>query len=305
MERRRIGSLEVSVVGLGCNNFGRRLDFEGTSSVVNAAIDSGVDFFDTADIYGSTKSEEFLGRALGRRRDNVNVATKFGMSVDEKRRGAHPAYIRRAVEDSLRRLGTDHIDLYQLHEPDPSVPIADTLGALDELVCIGKVREIGCSQFSAAQLREAQSAAAPDAARFVSVQVEYSLLHREPEHEAIPECVGSGITLIPFFPLANGLLTGKYRRGKPAPEGSRIGSGWHGELFTDENLDIVESLIRFAESRGHTLLELAISWLASHDVVASVIAGATSPDQVRANAVAAGWRLTDAEMAEVDAILPT
>jgi Predicted oxidoreductases (related to aryl-alcohol dehydrogenases) len=305
MERRRIGSLEVSVVGLGCNNFGRRLDFEGTSSVVNAAIDSGVDFFDTADIYGSTKSEEFLGRALGRRRDNVNVATKFGMSVDEKRRGAHPAYIRRAVEDSLRRLGTDHIDLYQLHEPDPSVPIADTLGALDELVRIGKVREIGCSQFSAAQLREAQSAAAPDAARFVSVQVEYSLLHREPEHEAIPECVGSGITLIPFFPLANGLLTGKYRRGKPAPEGSRIGSGWHGELFTDENLDIVESLIRFAESRGHTLLELAISWLASHDVVASVIAGATSPDQVRANAAAAGWRLTDAEMAEVDAILPT
>lgn len=272
--------------------------------MVNAAIDVGIDFFDTADIYGSTKSEEFLGRALGRRRDNVNVATKFGMAVDEKRRGAHPDYLRRAVEDSLRRLGTDHIDLYQLHEPDPSVPIADTLGALDGLARAGKVREIGCSQFSAAQLAEAQSAAAPNAAHFVSVQLEYSLLHREPEHDAIPECIRSGITLIPFFPLASGLLTGKYRRGKPAPEGSRIGSGWHGELFTDENLVVVESLIRFAESRGHTLLELAISWLASHDVVASVIAGATSPDQVRANAAAAGWRLTDAELAEIDAIVP-
>jgi aryl-alcohol dehydrogenase-like predicted oxidoreductase len=304
MEKRRIGSLEVSVVGLGCNNFGRKLDLERTTSVVNAAIDAGIDFFDTADIYGGSKSEEFLGGALGARRSLVNVATKFGMAVDENRQGAHPDYVRRAAEDSLRRLGTDYIDLYYLHKPDPSVPIADTLGALDELVRAGKVREIGCSQFSASQLREAQSAVPPDAAHFIVLQNEYSLLHREPEHEVIPECVRRGIAFVPFFPLTNGLLTGKYRRGQAAPEGSRIRSGWHGELLTDENLDIVERLMRFAESRGHTMLELAISWLASHDVVASVIAGATSPDQVSANAAAAGWRLTDAEMAEVDAIVP-
>lgn len=304
METRRIASLEVSVVGLGCNNFGRKLDFEGTSSVVNAAIDAGINLFDTADIYGGTKSEEFLGRVLGERRSQVNVATKFGMQVDEQRRGAHPDYVRRAAEDSLKRLGTDYIDLYYLHKPDPSVPIADTLGALDELVHAGKVREIGCSQFSAAQLREAQAAALAGAAHFVVLQNEYSLLHREPEHEVIPECLRGGIAFVPFFPLANGLLTGKYRRGKPAPQGSRIGSGWRGELLTDENLDIVERLIRLAESSGHTMLELAISWLARHDFVASVIAGATSPDQVRANAAGAGWHLTDAEMAEVDAIVP-
>lgn len=304
MEKRRIGSLQVSVVGLGCNNFGRKLDFRATSLVVDAAIDAGIDLFDTADIYGGTKSEEFLGRALGPRRSQVNIATKFGMQVDEKRNGAHPDYVRQAAEDSLRRLGTDYIDLYYLHKPDPSVPIADTLGALDELVRAGKVREIGCSQFSAAQLREGQSAAPAGTAHFVVLQNEYSLLNRDVERDIIPECVRSGIAFVPFFPLANGLLTGKYRRGKPAPEGSRIGSGWHGELFTDENLDIVERLIGFAESRGHTMLELAISWLMSHDVVASVIAGATSPDQVRSNAGAANWRLTEAEMAEVDAIVP-
>jgi aryl-alcohol dehydrogenase-like predicted oxidoreductase len=304
MEKRRIGSLQVSIVGLGCNNFGRKLDFKGTSLVVDAAIDAGIDLFDTADIYGGTKSEEFLGGALGPRRSQVNIATKFGMQVDDKRQGAHPAYVRQAAEDSLKRLGTDYIDLYYLHKPDPSVPIADTLGALDELVRAGKVREIGCSQFSAAQLREAQSAAPNDAAHFVVVQNDYSLSDREAEREVIPECVRSRIAFVPFFPLANGLLTGKYRLGQPAPAGSRIGSGWHGELFTDKNLVVVERLMRFAESRGHTMLELAISWLASHEVVASVIAGATSPDQVRANAAAASWRLTSAEMAEVDAIVP-
>ena len=304
MEKRRIGSLQVSVVGLGCNNFGRKLDFKGTSLVVDAAIDAGIELFDTADIYGGTKSEEFLGRALGPRRATVNVATKFGMEVDKQRQGAHPGYVRQAAEDSLRRLGTDYIDLYYLHKPDPTVPIADTLGALDELVRAGKVREIGCSQFSAAQLREAQSAAPAGTAHFVVLQNEYSLLHRDDERDVIPECVREGISFVPFFPLANGLLTGKYRRGKPAPEGSRIGSGWHGELFTDENLEVVERLIKFAESRGRTMLELAISWLASHDVVASVIAGATSPDQVRTNAAAAHWKLTSAEMAEVDAIVP-
>src|SRR5919112_6779820 len=180
MDTRRIGSLEVSVVGLGCNNFGRRLDYDATSAVVDAALEAGITFFDTADTYGGTRSEAYLGRALGGRRGDVVLATKFGMKVDEQRRGARPEYVRRAVEDSLRRLGTDYIDLYQLHQPDPTVPIADTLGALDELVRAGMVREIGCSNFSVDQLREAESAVKGDAARFVSVQNRYSLLHREP-----------------------------------------------------------------------------------------------------------------------------
>jgi aryl-alcohol dehydrogenase-like predicted oxidoreductase len=303
LEKRRIGSLEVSVVGLGCNNFGKRLDYNATSAVVSAALDAGINFLDTADIYGRTKSEEFIGRVLGSRRDEVIIATKFGSHVDDKRKGGRPDYVHRACNDSLRRLGTDRIDLYQLHRPDPSTHIADTLGALEELVHTGKVREIGCSNFSAEQLREAQSAVSGDAPHFVSVQNEFSLLHREPEGDVIPECRRLGIGFIPYFPLASGLLSGKYRRGKPAPKGSRIGSGWHDELFNSRNVDIVESLIAFAESRGHTILELAISWLASHDVIPSVIAGATSADQVRANAASGGWRLTEEEMRAVDAIV--
>lgn len=303
MDTRRIGSLEVSVAGLGCNNFGKRLDADASASVVQAALDAGITFFDTADVYGGTKSEEYLGRALRGRRDRALIATKFGMKVDEQRKGARPEYVRRAAEDSLRRLGTDHIDLYQLHTPDPTVPIADTLGAMDELVRAGKVREIGCSNFTAEQLREAERAARPGAARFVSVQNEYSLLHRQPEREVLPECEREGIAFLPYFPLANGLLTGKYRRGRPAPRGSRIGSGWHAELLTDENLDIVEELISFAESRGHTILELAFSWLLSRPVVASVIAGATKPEQVKANAAAANWKLTSEELAKVDQIV--
>ncbi len=303
METRRIGSLEVSVVGLGCNNFGRRLDADATAEVVRAALDAGITFFDTADIYGFGRSEEFLGRALGARRADIVLATKFGMKMDDERQGAHPAYVRRAAEDSLRRLGTDHIDLYQLHRPDPSVPIADTLGALAELVREGKVREIGCSQFSAEQLREARSAARPGGARFVSVQNEYSLLHREPEREVIPECEREGLAFIPYFPLASGLLTGKYRKGQPVPKGTRLSEGGsYARLLSERNLDVVEALIRFAESRGHTLLDLAISWLASRPAVASVICGATKPEQVRANAGAASWRLVDEELAEVDAI---
>ena len=236
MLTRLIGSLDVSVIGLGCNNFGRRLDPDATTKVVDAAIDEGINFFDTADIYGSTRSEDYLGNALGKRRRDVIVATKFGMAVDEKRRGARPEYVLQAAEDSLRRLGTDYIDLYQLHEPDKNVPIADTLGALDQLVQAGKVREIGCSNFTVDQLREAESAAGPKAARFVSVQNEYSVFHRQPELDILPECSATGMAFLPYFPLANGLLTGKYRKGQAAPEGSRIGSGWHGELFTPENL---------------------------------------------------------------------
>ena len=303
MEKRRIGSLSVSVVGLGCNNFGWRIDEESASNVVRAALDAGIDFFDTADIYGGTKSEEFLGRALQGRRSQIVLATKFGMKVDEQRRGARPEYVHAACEDSLRRLGTDYIDLYQQHQPDPAVPIADTLGALNELVQQGKVREIGCSNFSVEQIRLAQEAVAPGAARFVSVQNEYSLLHREPETSVIPECQRLELSFLPYFPLASGLLTGKYRRGRPAPKGSRLGEGRFGSLLNERNLEIVESLIDFASVRGHSILELAISWLAGQPAVASVIAGATSPAQVRTNAGAGAWKLSAAERAELDRIV--
>jgi aryl-alcohol dehydrogenase-like predicted oxidoreductase len=304
MLTRRIGSLEVSVIGVGCNNFGRRLDPEATTKVVDAAIDEGINFFDTADIYGGTKSEEYLGTALGKRRSDVIVATKFGMKVDEKRRGARPEYVIQAAEDSLRRLGTDYIDLYQLHEPDPTVPISDTLGALDELVQAGKVREIGCSNFTIDQLREAESAAKPKAAHFVSVQNEYSLFHREPELAILPECSSTGMAFLPYFPLANGMLSGKYRKGQPAPEGSRIGSGWHSELLTDKNLDVVEKLIEFAKGCDRTILDLAFSWLLTRPMVASVIAGATSADQVRANANAGTWHLSDLDLETINKIAP-
>ena len=279
METRRIASLEVSVVGLGCNNFGGRLDRQGARSVVAAALDAGVNFFDTADMYGDTRSEELLGEALGARRDQAIVATKFGWRIDDQRHGAKPAYVRRAVEDSLRRLGTDRIDLYQLHVPDPETPIEQTLAALDELVRGGKVREIGCSNFSAAQLREAQAAVRPGAACFVSVQNEYSLLQREPERDVLPECERQGLAFLPFFPLASGLLTGKYKRGGEVPADTRFAKapGLRDRYATPRNEDIVEKLQAFAQARGHTLLELALSWLAARPNVASVIAGATRP----------------------------
>jgi aryl-alcohol dehydrogenase-like predicted oxidoreductase len=303
MELRSIGSLRVPVVGLGCNNFGMRIDADATERVVRAALDTGINFFDTADIYGSTKSEEFLGRALARRRHEAIVATKFGMAVDDKRRGARPEYVRRAAEDSLKRLGTDYIDLYQLHQPDPDVPIADTLGALAELVKAGKVKEIGCSNFSAQQLDEAARATVPGAARFVSVQNEYSLLHREPETSVLPACDRLAMTFLPYFPLASGVLTGKYERGNP-PKDSRLSLQWTQRFTTEKNVRIAEALKAFAASRGHTLLELAISWLAARPQVASVIAGATSPEQVRANAAAVSWQLTREELAEVDRLAP-
>ncbi len=304
MEERRIGALKVSVVGVGCNNFGGRLDAEATSRVVDAALDAGINFFDTADTYGSTKSEEYLGRAVEGRRGSVVIATKFGAPVDEERRGARPEYVRRALDDSLRRLGTDYVDLYQLHRPDPDVPIEETLGALDEAVESGKAREVGCSNFSAAQLREAREKAPDGAARFESVQNEYSLLHRDPEKEVLPECEKSGTAFLPYFPLASGLLTGKYRRGKDAPEGSRISSGGRfGAWLSDENLAVVENLISFSESRGRSILELAFSWLLSRSAVSSVIAGATSAEQVKSNASGAGWKLTDEELSEVEKIV--
>jgi aryl-alcohol dehydrogenase-like predicted oxidoreductase len=303
LETRRIGSLDVSLVGLGCNNFGWRIDAEASSAAVNAALDAGINFFDTADIYGAGQSEEFLGKALGQHRNDVLIATKFGMKMDEHRRGARPEYVRQAVEESLRRLGTDRIDLYQLHQPDPDVPIADTLGALDELARAGKVREIGCSNFTGDQLRAARAAVPAGHARFVSVQNQYSLVHREPEADVLPECVRTGIACIPYFPLANGLLTGKYRRGQPLPEGSRAHAGFGPKVFTDANLTLVESLSEFAAARGHTMLELAVSWLAAQPAVASVIAGAKSPEQVKANASAGAWRLTAEDLAAIEGVL--
>ena len=306
METRKIGSLPVTVVGIGCNNFGIRIDENRSHEVVDAALDAGINFFDTADMYANGKSEELLGQALGRRRSDVAIATKFGQVMEGQGRGARPEYIRKAFQASLRRLKTDYVDLYQLHLPDPDVPIAETLGALDELVKAGQVREIGCSNFSAEQLREADaaSAARPGSARFLSVQNEYSLLHREPEDAVLAECKRQGLAFLPFFPLKSGLLTGKYRKGMPIPEGTRVAKfERYRQLLTDENLDKVESLIEFAESRGHTPLELAFSWLLAHGVVASVIAGATSAQQVRDNAGAATWKLTAGDLEEIDSQL--
>jgi aryl-alcohol dehydrogenase-like predicted oxidoreductase len=307
MPIRQIGSLDVSLVGLGCNNFGGRTNESQSTEVVRAAFDAGINFFDTADVYGGTRSEEILGAALGQDRADVIVATKFGMTVSPERTGAAPKYVKSALEDSLRRLGTDYVDLYQLHRPDPATPIGDTLAALAELVKDGKVREIGCSNFSAAQLREADAAAAEGAPRFVSVQNKYSLLEREPELEVLAECERLGTAFIPFSPLANGLLSGKYRRGEPPPPGTRL-AGMPAErretLLAGPTMDVVQQLAGFAEQQGHSLLELAIAWLASKAVVASVIAGATKADQVWANVRAADWVLTEEELQAVDRIAP-
>jgi aryl-alcohol dehydrogenase-like predicted oxidoreductase len=287
METRALGSLQVSVVGVGCNNFGSRLDQAGTTNVVLAALDAGATFFDTADTYGATKSEEMLGVALGTRRDEAIIASKFGMPIDDTHFGANPTYVKSACEDSLRRLGTDHLDLYQLHYPDDTVPIADTLGALRELVDAGKVREIGCSNLSVAQLNEAKSAAG-DGPAFVSVQNQYSLLEREPERDGVLEaCAALGIGFLPFYPLANGLLTGKVRPGQPIPQESRLATmapersvHWLG----DERQAKVTALLDYAGSIDVPILSLAFSWLLSHAAVPSVIAGASNADQVRANA---------------------
>ena len=301
MELRRIGSLEVSAVGLGCNNFGTRLDYFGTASVVEAALDAGITLFDTADIYGRGRSEEFLGELLAPRRAEVVIATKFGMEMDAGRNGAKPDYVRRAAEDSLRRLRTDYIDLYQLHRPDPATPIEQTLAALDELVRSGKVREIGCSYFTAPELSAARDAAGTNA-KFASVQNEYSLLHREPEGGVLAECERQGLAFLPYYPLASGVLTGKHRWGRSVPRDTRLATDgdWARRFLTERNLGVAEALAEYAASRGHTLLELAVSWLLSRPAVASVIAGASSPEQVRVNAIAGGWRLAPEDHAEVN-----
>jgi len=305
MQKRKIGSLDVSVVGLGCNNFGMRIDEVRTQEVIDTALSVGVNFFDTADMYANGQSEQLIGKILGARRSEVIIATKFGNNMPGQGSGARPEYVKKAFAASLTRLRTDYVDLYQQHVPDPDVPIAETLGALDELVKSGAVREIGCSNFSVEQLREAdETARRLGTARFVSVQNEFSLLHRDPEEGVLNECARIGMGFLPYFPLMSGLLTGKYRKGRPIPEGTRVSSyERYAKLLTDENLGTVERLIDYAEERGHTILELAISWLLAHGPVASVIAGATSGNQVRANVNAAVWELTPSELEQIDGLL--
>jgi aryl-alcohol dehydrogenase-like predicted oxidoreductase len=296
MRTRSLGSggPDVSVVGLGCNNFGSRVDEQGTRAVVDAALDAGVTLFDTADVYGNRGgSEELLGKALEGRRDRVVLATKFGheMSNDAPRNRGSREYMRAAVEASLARLRTDVVDVYQYHRPDGVTPIEETLGAMSELVDEGKVRFIGSSNFDAGQLAEADELARSHPwHRFVSAQNEYSLLERGVEEELLPVCERLGIGVLPYFPLASGLLTGKYRRGEPAPAGTRL--AMRPERLTDEVFDELEALEAFAKERGHTLLELAFAGLLAQPAVSSVIAGATKPEQVRANA-AAGERELD------------
>ena len=307
METRSIGSIPVPLAGIGCNNFGRRIDEDRARKVVDGAFEVGATLFDTADLYGDGHSEEFLGRALGRRRDEAVIVSKFGMRTPpDGLNGGDPVWVVRACEDSLTRLATDRIDVYLLHTPDDTTPIGDTLTAMSRLVDEGKVIEIGCSNFSAKQLEDAEEAAKEKGVRrFVTVQNDYSLLAREAREEVLPACRQLGLSFMPYFPLASGLLTGKYRKGQPPPQGSRLaGPGGWDEFLTDERFELVERLMAFAEQHGHTVLELAMSWLASQPEIATVIAGATSPEQVRENAEAVeAWRLSDDEFAEVDDLL--
>lgn len=309
METRALGRLQVPVVGLGCNNFGMRIDAEQTRAVVDAALEVGVTYFDTAEAYGGGESEVMLGAALKGRRDEAIIATKWGhtASLTEGERGGDPAQIRMRLERSLAKLGTDRVDHYQLHRPDPDTPVAETLGCLAELQAEGKILEIGCTHHTAAELREAATVAGAEGLpSYPSIQNHYSLLERAPETDGVFDaCRDLGVGFVPYFPLESGLLTGKYRKDQSRPEGSRLAEwGERAENFIDDaKLDVVEALIAWAADHGRSLLDLAISWHTSHPLVATVISGATKPGQVQANADAAGWLLSDAERAEVDAIV--
>jgi aryl-alcohol dehydrogenase-like predicted oxidoreductase len=305
METRRLGNsdVEVTVVGLGCNQFGRKLDLDGTRAVLDAAIEAGITLLDTADIYGgSGRSEELMGEALRGKRDRVVLATKFGMDMgDGETRRGRAEYVRRAIDESLRRLQTDHVDFYWFHHPDPETPIAETLGALDEVVKSGKARAIGCSNFDAAQLEEADNAARENGLTpFVAVQNEYSLLQRGIERDVVPVCERLGLSVVPYFPLARGLLTGKYKRGQAAPADSRLAD--RDEIASPEQFEMIEALERFAQEHGLSLIDVAIGGLAAQPQVASVIAGATKPEQVHSNAAAGAWKPTADELAELDSI---
>ncbi|MEX2236302.1 MAG: aldo/keto reductase [Dehalococcoidia bacterium] len=308
MQYRNLGrsGLQVSAVGLGCNNFGMRINADETKAVVDKAIDQGINFFDTADIYGNSgQSEEFLGRALGDRRAEVIVATKFRVPMGEGPLwgGGSRRYIYKAVEASLKRLNTDYIDLYQIHFPDTQTPIEETLSALNDLVRSGKVRYIGCSNVNAWQVVESSWVARTEHfTPFISVQNQYNLLDRRLEKDVAEVADKYGVGVLPYFPLASGFLSGKYRAGQPPPEGTRLAAwGARGqEMLSEHNFGILGKLEGFTESRGHTMLELAIAWLAGHSWVSSVIAGATKPEQVEQNVKAGEWQLTPEEMAEVD-----
>ncbi|GAA3936820.1 aldo/keto reductase [Actinoplanes auranticolor] len=313
MSYRRLGTsgLVVSVVGIGCNNFGRKLDLDGTRAVVDAAFDAGITLFDTADIYGTPhgSSEECLGAALQGRRDEIVLATKFGMDMEGLNGADHGArgsrsYIVRAVESSLRRLGTDYIDLYQIHTPDEATPIEETLSALDDLVRSGKVRYLGNSNFAGWQIADADwTARTAGHTPFISAQNQYSLLHREVEDEVVPACERFGLGLLPFFPLDSGLLSGKYQRGATPPEGTRLALERYQRWLDGADWDTIEALTAYGKERGHSLLDVAIAGLAAQPAVTSVIAGATTPDQVKANAAAGQWRLTAEDVAALDQIL--
>jgi aryl-alcohol dehydrogenase-like predicted oxidoreductase len=307
MEQRTIGELDVSIVGVGCNNFGMRIDADQSAAVVHAALDVGINFFDTADVYGETRSEEFLGEALKGRRDGVIIATKFGAGgMDEGLTGGSPEWIRRAVDNSLRRLSVEYIDLYQMHTPDASVPLADTLGALHELVESGKVLEIGCSNFDTALLGEAkETATARDLTQFRSLQNRYSVLHREPEAEVLPACSELNVGFLPYFPLEAGLLTGKVGADGPPP-GSRLDilpEERRANFLNDDRLDRVRVLTSYASDHGRSTLELAMSYLASQPQVASVIAGASNADQINANAASTSWVMSEDELGEIREIV--
>jgi len=307
MDYRRLGDsgLKVSEIGLGCNNFGMRIDQAATDAVIDAAIEHGVTFFDTADVYGGRgKSEEMMGHSLKGKRHQVVLATKFAMPMGDApdKRGGSRRYIMEAVEASLKRLQTDYLDLYQMHSPDADTPIEETLGALDDLVTQGKVRYIGNSNFAGWQIADADwTARTQHKNRFVSAQNNYSLLERRVEHEVNPACERFGLGMLPYFPLASGLLTGKYSRGEAAPEGTRLAAwGARGaQALNDKNFDRLEALSSWAGERGHDMLDLAFAWLLGHPVVSSVIAGATKPEQVAANAKTAAWKLTPQEVEEV------
>lgn len=309
MEYRALGRLQVSVVGLGCNNFGMRLDEAATKAVVDAALVAGITYFDTAESYGNGLSEEYLGAALRGRRSEAVIATKWGhtMSLQSGERGGDPVQIRRRLEASLERLGTDYVDHYQLHRPDPETPVEETLGCLAELRDEGKIREIGCTHVSAADLVRAHTAAIDHGvAPYASVQNHYSLLARAPETDGVFDaCRELSMSFVPYFPLESGLLTGKFRQGQDRPAGTRL-AAWGdraAEFIDDDKLAQVERLIGWTAAQGHTLLDLAISWHTSNPLVASVIAGATRPEQVTDNVAASTWALTSDDRAAVDAVL--
>lgn len=302
--------IEVSAVGLGCMNFGMMCDQASTDSIVNATIDAGINFFDVADIYGGPhgKAEELLGKALGARRGDIVLATKFGAKQGGGG-GAAPGggsrdYIMKAIEDSLQRLGTDYIDLYQHHFPDTETPLDETLRALDDLVQEGKVRAIGCSNYTGAMLAEAAGFAASNAiAPFVSAQNRYSLLTRDIETDLVPVAEQNGVGILPYFPLESGLLTGKYRKGEKAPADTRFGKWGGGGIFaSDERFDIVEGLREYGETIGRNVLDIAIGWLAAQPYVSSVIAGVTKPEQIASNAAAADWTPTAEQLAAISRI---